>query len=387
MGVIKGVKNFIKDVISEPCTLFPNGIWADACSLHDHYADKLIPWLLNNWWLARNVAASTYSPKVVDMAEWKKICIRRVVAPLMFIGTSTIGWLWRVKALISRQALKIGIKEKTVRDKKGVRLKDRRLGLLFDKDDRSKSFRLCAVNDARKPFTNRWENNLYLDQGKEGACASAAFAHVLASEPNPVQNLTMEYAKNELYWPAQHIDPWPGGSYKGANPFYEGTTLLAILKIAKKLGWILGYRWVFSNRELQIGLSYHGPAYIGVKWFEGMYEAGGRGYIRPTGQIVGGHSVEIIAVDMENHRYTIRNSWGKDKFGLNGEAYISFVDMQYLISLGAEMAFIEGKQPEPIVDKRHMYTFEGRDPIHYKILIPFHYFVDFFKFLRRRTHV
>lgn len=107
MNVITKIKIIIKDTVSGPCTLFPNGIWADACMMHDHYAETLVPWLINNWWLAKGVVASTYSPKVADMAEWKKVCIRLGVAPAMFLGTSTVGWLWRVKALYERTTNKV----------------------------------------------------------------------------------------------------------------------------------------------------------------------------------------------------------------------------------------------------------------------------------------
>lgn len=92
----------IKDALAEPCTCWPNGIWADCCEMHDKTAGALsVNWFVSNYWLAKCVAASTYSANHVDMAEWKKVGIRRVVAPLMFIGTSTLGIPFRIHALLT----------------------------------------------------------------------------------------------------------------------------------------------------------------------------------------------------------------------------------------------------------------------------------------------
>lgn len=80
------------------CTLWPDKWWSDCCMVHDASASKLTPWIIQNWYLAQCVYASSYSARCDT--KLKKYGTRFVVAPLMFLGTSTFGWFWRVKALL-----------------------------------------------------------------------------------------------------------------------------------------------------------------------------------------------------------------------------------------------------------------------------------------------
>lgn len=74
----------------------------------------------------------------------------------------------------------------------------------------------------------------YYDQGLEGRCAEFATMRMLSHLFRTKFDLTREY----LYFEAQREDEWPGGSYPGATPQYEGTSVRAILEVVRAHGAI-----------------------------------------------------------------------------------------------------------------------------------------------------
>jgi hypothetical protein len=215
---------------------------------------------------------------------------------------------------------------------------DARLDRVQEFDERSRGFAIRTTVGSKTRRSYTWRCHDQLDQGPDGACVGFAVAHELIARPAEVQGLDAKYAKEQIYWEAQKIDPWDGGSYSGANPFYEGTSVLAGAKIAKKLGWIEEYRWAFGLEDLILGVGHNGPAVIGVAWYTGMFNPNSIGYIHPTGQVAGGHCVLVNAVNVKKKRFTIHNSWGP-AWGMNGECYITFDAMGKLLQERGEACF------------------------------------------------
>jgi hypothetical protein len=216
---------------------------------------------------------------------------------------------------------------------------DRRLDRIPFYDKRSLDFRFTADN--RKPISKLWPCSKILDQGQEGACAGFGTTHGLIAYPLHNISLDNKFAKQKIYWPAQKSDPWAGGSYPGAEPFYEGTTVLAALKQAKKLGYITHYRYVMNVHDLAVGIGHDGVAVVGIKWFEGMYNTDKDGFVRVTGNSNGGHCVCYNEVDAGEHYFGFPNSWGRG-WGRNGFGKISFDDMDKLLNDSGEAAIIYG---------------------------------------------
>lgn len=225
----------------------------------------------------------------------------------------------------------------------GSVVKDRRLGRLISFDERSRNFpvtALLAKLDKTEPRSYTWKITNLLDQGREGACVAAAWTHELMARPAVIGNLDMDFARKRIYWPAQQIDEWPGGSYDQATPFYEGTSVLAGAKIVKdSLKGIGAYYWAFNVKDFAAAVSRHGPGVIGVAWKDGMFSPRPSGLLEVTGDIAGGHAVCVFGY-RKNHKlpgedkarnlFAVAQSWGADH-GVDGVVYIDEEDFGALI--------------------------------------------------------
>lgn len=204
---------------------------------------------------------------------------------------------------------------------------DPRLGRLPEFDERSLNFPIratLAVTQLPRSYT--WSCPLVLDQGSEGSCVGHAWAHEIAARP--ITWPSSSYLARLIYREAQKIDPWPGEGY-------EGTSVLAGVKIAASLGHYKEYRWAFGLDDLILALGYKGPAVLGINWYQGFYTPDSAGRIWPTGSVVGGHAILANGVNMPKRLIRLHNSWGPG-WGINGEAFISFDDLSRLLSEGGE---------------------------------------------------
>ena len=226
--------------------------------------------------------------------------------------------------------------------KDGSKVEDTRLDRVELFDERSRQYPISLFWDKKKKKQRSytWRCNVQLNQGREGSCVGHGIAHELIARPSEVEGINHRYAKERIYWEAQKIDPWKGGAYPNAQPYYEGTAVLAGVKVAHKLGWFDSYRWAFGLEDLILGVGYNGPSVLGIRWYEGMTTPDESNYIKPTGRCVGGHCILCNAVNVKKQRFTLHNSWGKD-WGINGECYINFEDMDKLLKQNGEAVFFQ----------------------------------------------
>jgi hypothetical protein len=211
-------------------------------------------------------------------------------------------------------------------------------------DERSRGYPVIEPRTVLSPRSYTWAlNQTVLDQGQEGACVGFAVTHELASRPVEVKALDAKFAREKIYWEAQKIDPWAGGAYPGATPFYEGTAVLAGIKAAQKLGHYSSYRWAFGLDDLILAVGYRGPAVLGLNWYEGMFEPDAGGIIRPTGSLVGGHAIIAVGVSLSRRAFLLANSWGPDWSTIpwgtktyRGYCRVTFADMDRLLKENGE---------------------------------------------------
>lgn len=221
---------------------------------------------------------------------------------------------------------------------------------------------LLLPEDLHTPRSFTWYLDSYLDQGAEGACVGFGFAHEAAARPVKVP-MSPEFAREAIYWEAQRMDEWSGGSYPGATEVYEGTSVLAGAKVCKRLGLFDSYKWATDIQTFAAAIGFHGPGVIGVEWYEGMFNTDVDGYIRPTGRIMGGHCICVVGVrvvkinphqpmswrnvDFVRSYFLLHNSWGPD-WGKQGRAKVAFIDMVKLFPGGDFLIPVDRKNlPSP----------------------------------------
>ena len=173
-------------------------------------------------------------------------------------------------------------------------------------------------------------------------CVGFAWGHELIAKPEVI-NVGNTFAREKIYWEAQKIDEWTGGAYPGADPFYEGTSVLAGAKVVKKLGYITEYRWAFSLEDLVLAVGHEGPAVIGIPWYEGMFNPMGCGFLHISGEVAGGHAILVRGVNVEKRHFSLHNSWGKD-WGFDGRAKITWDEMERLLYEGGEACIPVGRK-------------------------------------------
>lgn len=209
-----------------------------------------------------------------------------------------------------------------------------KLGRIQQFDERSRAFPIRTLLEAKRPRSYTWACSTTLDQGTEGACVGFSWAHELIARPVVVSGIDATTATG-FYHAAQGLDPWDGGAYPGADPFYEGTSVLAGAKAVQNAGYISEYRWAFGLDDVLLTLGYKGPVVLGIEWHEDMFDPDADGLLHVSGGIAGGHAILANGVSLSRRLVRLHNSWGAD-WGRNGEAYIGFDDLAQLLADGGE---------------------------------------------------
>lgn len=197
-------------------------------------------------------------------------------------------------------------------------------------DEKSRSFNVRAVLPSITPRSYTWRCDARLDQGVEGACVGFSTAHELAARPVPVSGVTNQEAL-KIYREARLHDEWEGEDY-------EGTSVLAGMKLLKSWGYYSEYRWAFNLNDALAAISRHGPAVLGCWWYESMFDTDneGRLHVDDTAP-VGGHAILVNGVSVRDQTVTLHNSWGAS-WGVLGEAKVSWDEFEFLMMYEGELA-------------------------------------------------
>lgn len=204
------------------------------------------------------------------------------------------------------------------------------LGRLEEPDARCISFNIDLELDVKTPKTMFWPSLHQFDQGTKPQCVGFSFATLLSSNPQRVRGVVETTAK-AIYHTAQMLDPWAGHDH-------QGSTVLAGIKAVKKLypGTMRDYRWAFTFEDIIRALSFVGPVVLGINWYESMFTPDDNHIISPNGsKKVGGHAICANGVNVEKSLVRLKNTWGYN-WGLRGQAFISFSDLETLFYDGGE---------------------------------------------------
>lgn len=199
-----------------------------------------------------------------------------------------------------------------------------------DPDNRAYPVRgVLFAEDAPLRSKTWWRRGIF-DQGHTSSCTAQAAAGVLKTSPFRIvldrANLTSYDEDSErigLYYEAQLNDPWPG-----EEPSYYGSSTDAPFKVFRNRGQIREWRWAFGVDDVLRTLAHHGPVAIGINWKDDMFDTDSRGFINYTGEIRGGHAVQLLGLriptsgDVEKGYVVGINSWGP--WGYNNTGRFKF---------------------------------------------------------------
>jgi hypothetical protein len=182
-----------------------------------------------------------------------------------------------------------------------------------------------------------------LDQFYTSSCTGFALANCLNTTRFVQSRPARRYLRHDnairLYSLATQLDQFPG-TYE---PDDTGSSGLAVAKAGKQLGYLSGYQHAFGFDHFLASIALQ-PVIVGTPWYDGMFtpdDAGG--YLRPTGQMVGGHQYLILGANLRSRYVTILNSWGPG-WGVNGRARIGFADFAALLADQGDVTVPIGKQ-------------------------------------------
>jgi hypothetical protein len=208
------------------------------------------------------------------------------------------------------------------------------------KDPRSAEYMAAMKPTAPKLVRKTWPTAQVFDQGASSMCVSySGIAALVASPRVNFPNLTFE----TLYKECQRQDQWEGEAY-------QGTSVLALGKVLKKMGFISEYRWANSVEQLANYILTTGPAVAGTTWHSNMFSPDPNGFLSLGGGVAGGHAYLLPGVDLEKKcpdgskgAFRRLGSWGRG-WSDNGRAWIAFTTMAELIADDGElMMFAETK--------------------------------------------
>lgn len=207
-------------------------------------------------------------------------------------------------------------------------------------DPKNREFPIRALLAAAPLKTRSHYRRHVFDQGRESSCTMQAAAGLLHSGPFRTKlartNLLAYDEQKERfqgYRRSQRLDPWPG-------EHYDGTSTDAPFKMLKEEGRIVEYRWCFGLEDVLQTLSHYGPVSIGINWYDGMFETDSKGYIAPTGDIQGGHAVELYGINIQRKDVIGVNSWGPWGAYGNGKFRMKWKDLENLLELDGEAVTI-----------------------------------------------
>lgn len=178
----------------------------------------------------------------------------------------------------------------------------------------------------------RLKKSAMRDQGASSTCVGHGFWHNALARPKVI--VPGPYmSPRMIYDMAQQRDYWPG-----AEPDYEGTSVMAGAEAARELGLLTEFHWADDVETALSWLLTRGPLVIGVNWPMSMMMPLPNGFLDISGKRDGsGHCVLIDGGSIKHQHVEGPNSWGLNWGPLGGRFKLRISDFAQLISEDGEI--------------------------------------------------
>lgn len=182
---------------------------------------------------------------------------------------------------------------------------------------------------ATLPARKRWRlyKSQQLDQGNTPECVTHTGKHWELSLPTYTKT---GLTAHEMYERCKAIDGFAGE---------DGTSGDALLQVYRTLGKVASWHW-YADKDTEASdrwLLTKGPLWFGSAWAESMFRTDARGLVEVTGDLLYGHEVIVIGYDRTTGLYEICNSWGNDRFGIQGRGWIRRADFWRLVDESGDL--------------------------------------------------
>ena len=186
---------------------------------------------------------------------------------------------------------------------------------------------LDQIDTTTLPASRSWRGPaLRVNQGNHGYCVGYAGSNWEGAAP--IMDAITNQTGTDLYMACKAIpgEPWPG---------QEGTSDRYLMQVLKNQGRVARYLWAQKPDDIKNWILGQGGVLVGTNWYERMFDPEtsiGHGglWLRPGGNIAGGHEWLIRRYYAPWDAYRMRNSWGPN-WAMNGEAWIAASDLYRLV--------------------------------------------------------
>lgn len=181
------------------------------------------------------------------------------------------------------------------------------------------------------PTTDKtWDvMDFQLDQGSTGHCVGFGWAGW--SDAEPIENTYGNSDGHSIYYECKVIEGDPGNE-DGAYVRDGAKAMLSRKRLST-------YAFANTVDDVVSWLRVHGPLVIGTDWTDDMFDPDSNGFVKPTGQVAGGHCYLLYGIKGTSLKF--KNSWG-DSWGIGGSFYMDVADFKVLMqSYGEAVASVE----------------------------------------------
>lgn len=192
-----------------------------------------------------------------------------------------------------------------------------RLGRHVAHDPRSRGFPAARARVVKSVMHKR--NERPFDQGALGSCTGNAIAGACSTAPFGRKLREADAVK--AYALATTLDRVLGVY----PPDDTGSSGLAAAKAAVRLGWCRGYTHAFGLKHLLEALTL-GPGALGIAWLTDCDAPDANGVVSWSGDLRGGHEVELVGIDTDQELVWCCNSWGVE-WGKEGLFALTYHDL------------------------------------------------------------